>query len=96
MAAEHRKANRFSMRLPLEVSVPSSATFVSEPTVTETISYQGIYFILQQEVQPGSQIKLRLTLPKHVLLANEISVECSGWVVRVDKGQLGSAEGAPA
>ena len=51
---------------------------------------------MQQEVQPGSQIKLRLTLPKHVLLANEISVECSGRVVRVEKGQLGSAEGAPA
>ena len=49
------------MRLPLEVSVPSLATFVPEPTVTENISYQGIYFMLQQEVQPGSQIKLRLT-----------------------------------
>jgi hypothetical protein len=96
MAAEHRKAHRFSMRLPLEVSVPSLATFVPEPTVTENISYQGIYFMLQQEVQPGSQIKLRLTLPKHVLLANEISVECSGRVVRVDKGQLGPAEVAPA
>lgn len=96
MAGERRKAHRFSMKLPLEVSVPGSATFVSEPTITENVSYQGIYFTLHQEVPRGSQVKLRLTLPKQTLLANEISVECSGWVVRVEKHPFTGDEAAAA
>lgn len=81
---DRRAARRFPMKLPLEVSIPSTGGPVSASARTRNLSYCGLYFTLERAMPPGSRIEFVLTLPKEITLASDVRVQCAGRVVRVE------------
>ncbi|MFQ5694999.1 MAG: PilZ domain-containing protein [Terriglobia bacterium] len=83
--AERRTAQRFSISLPLEISMASGGKSAAEASLTRDVSFRGVYFSFERELEVGSPIDLVLTLPKELTLSVEIRVRCQGRVVRVDR-----------
>ena len=51
---------------------------------TLDISTRGMYFIVEQDLQAGSELDITLTLPAEVTHGSEVYVKAAGRVVRVD------------
>jgi hypothetical protein len=72
------------MNLPLEIRGPRGE---AEGTTAQTrdVSFRGLYFEIDREVEAGSPIEFVLVLPKEVTLAKDVRVRCAGRIVRVEK-----------
>lgn len=81
---DRRSAKRFQMNLPVELQGPAGSA-ESATAQTRDISFRGLYFEIDGEVEAGSPIEFILILPKEVTLAKDVRVRCAGRVVRVDK-----------
>lgn len=94
---ERRGAQRFSMQLPVEVSAPTPTGPVAASTRTRDVSFRGVYFTFDRDLQINSPIDIVLTLPKEITMSNDVRVHCVGRVVRVERedsvrsGQVGVA-----
>ena len=86
--AERRNARRYDLSLPVLVRIPSETADVrvagSQKGETLDISTRGLYFIVEQDLQAGSELDITLTLPSEVTHGSEVFVKASGKVVRVD------------
>ena len=51
---------------------------------TRDISTRGLYFIIEQDLQAGSELDITLTLPAEVTHGSEVFVRAAGKVVRVE------------
>jgi hypothetical protein len=80
---EQRSMQRFSLHLPVSVG---GQRITAE---TRDVSSRGICFYSEAHLQPGSDVEFTLTLPSEITMTEEISVHCSGKVVRVDEGPDG-------
>jgi len=60
---------------------------------TRDVSFRGLYFTTDKELEVGSQIEFVLTLPKQITLATDVHIHCNGLVVRVEpkEGRTGVA-----
>ncbi|MBI4465941.1 MAG: PilZ domain-containing protein [Acidobacteria bacterium] len=92
---ERRTARRFLMNLPVEVTGPAAGGPVAPPAKTRDVSYQGLYFTLDRQVQVGSAIEFVLTLPNEITLSGDVRVRCAGRVVRVEAVSSGEVEKGP-
>ena len=83
---ERRSARRFYLSLPVTVrAVPFQQ---EEPLVgrTRDISTRGLYFTVDREFKPGSDLDVALTLPANLTLGTEVSVRARCKVLRAEKG----------
>jgi hypothetical protein len=93
--SEMRSTRRFSLRLP--VSVKYQDTEVQElPAHTRDVSARGVYFYVDQDLEPGSPIEFTLTLPPEITLTDSIRVRCRGHIVRVHPSEEGGKLGVAA
>lgn len=81
---ERRAVRRFDMRLPALVSI-GGATSGEVHTETQNVSACGIFFYLDQEIAPGAELDVVLTLPPHVTLTDAVRVRLHARVVRVER-----------
>lgn len=51
---------------------------------TRDISTRGLYFVMDQDLQAGSELDITLTLPAEITQGAEVFVRASGKVVRVE------------
>lgn len=81
---ERRLARRYDLALPVVVH---SAINKEAPHNGQTrdISTRGVYFRLQNELSPGTELDFTLTLPAEVTQGKEVFVRAHGRVVRVDR-----------
>lgn len=81
---DRRDARRFPLNLPLEIQAAAQAgqAFNAE---TRDVSYRGLYFVVDRDLESGSPIQFVLTLPREFTLSADVHIRCSGRVVRVDK-----------
>jgi|SRR5215469_13524210 len=81
---ERRLARRYDLALPVVVHL---AVNKEEPQNGQTrdISTRGVYFRLQKELSPGTELDFTLTLPPEVTQGKEVFVRAHGRVVRVDR-----------
>jgi hypothetical protein len=52
---------------------------------TRDISTRGLYFVIDQDLEAGSELDLTLTLPAEITHSTEVFVRALGKVVRVER-----------
>src|SRR5438876_283899 len=62
-ANERRTTRRYDLSLPVLVRIPTEKESDSKKGNTRDISTRGLYFVMDQDPQAGSQLDLVLTLP---------------------------------
>src|ERR1700691_2547537 len=81
---ERRAARRFSMMLPLRVRFSAGDQIAEKPGETRDVSFRGLYFTIEANLESGSSIKFVLTLPQQITLAGDVHIRCYARVLRVD------------
>ena len=81
---ERRLARRYDLALPVVVhlAVNKEAPHNGQ---TRDISTRGVYFTLQKDLSPGTELDFTLTLPAEITQGTEVFVRAHGRVVRVDR-----------
>jgi hypothetical protein len=82
---ERRMARRYDLSLPVNVRLPINQDPGMHGGQTRDISTRGVYFTMQQDLAPGTEVDFTLTLPAEITRGAEVFVRAHGRVVRVDK-----------
>jgi c-di-GMP-binding flagellar brake protein YcgR len=82
---ERRTARRYDLSLPVMIRVPVEKETTSRNGKTRDISTRGVYFTVEEDVGPGAELDITLTLPSEVTRGSEVFIRAMGRVVRVDK-----------
>jgi hypothetical protein len=82
--SERRNARRYDLSLPVIVRIPKERATGTQYGQTRDISTRGLYFVIDQDLQAGSELDITLTLPAEVTNSSEVFVRASGKVVRVE------------
>ncbi len=82
---ERRTARRYDLSLPIIIRVPAEKTPDSQQGKTRDISTRGLYFVVDQNLEAGSELDLTLTLPGEITRGSEVLVRALGKVVRVEQ-----------
>ena len=82
---ERRAARRYDLSLPVLVRLPINKDAQSHNGQTRDISTRGVYFVLDREITPGTELDFTLTLPAEITRGTEVFVRAHGKVVRIDR-----------
>jgi c-di-GMP-binding flagellar brake protein YcgR len=82
---ERRTARRYDLSLPVIIRVPAERVPDRQQGKTRDISTRGLYFVLDQDLEAGSELDITLTLPAEVTHGSEVFVRAMGKVVRVER-----------
>ncbi len=83
--SDRRNARRYDLSLPIIVRIPKERTTGNQNGKTRDISTRGLYFVIDQDLQAGSELDITLTLPAEVTHSSEVFVRAMGKVVRVER-----------
>jgi c-di-GMP-binding flagellar brake protein YcgR len=83
--SERRTARRYDLSLPVIIRVPAERVSETQKGKTRDISTRGLYFVLDQDLEAGSELDITLTLPAEVTHGSEVFVRALGKVVRVER-----------
>lgn len=95
--SERRTTRRYDLSLPVIIRVATERRAETQKGKTRDISTRGVYFVISQDVQAGSELDLTMTLPTEVTLGAEVLVRATGRILRVeprsgsDEARLGVA-----
>lgn len=81
--AERRTARRYDLALPVIVRVPAERA-TSRKAKTRDISARGLYFVIDQDLEAGSELDITLTLPAEITHGGDVFVRALGKIVRVE------------
>lgn len=89
---ERRSSRRFNISLPVTVRAGQEGE-AERQAQTRDVSYQGLYFLMDEDFDAGSSLELILTLPREMTQAGEVNIRCYAKVVRVESidGRYGVA-----
>ena len=82
---ERRLARRYDLSLPVNVRLPINREPRSHSGHTRDISTRGVYFMLPNDLSPGTEVDFTLTLPTEITRGAEVFVRAHGRVIRVDR-----------
>jgi hypothetical protein len=82
---ERRLARRYDLSLPVSIRMPVNRDPAAHSGQTRDISTRGVYFMMQREMAPGTELDFTLTLPAEITRGTEVFVRAHGRVIRVDK-----------
>jgi hypothetical protein len=82
---ERRMARRYDLSLPVSVRMPINREPGAHSGQTRDISTRGVYFTVQRDMNPGTELDFTLTLPAEITRGTEVFVRAHGRVIRVDK-----------
>jgi len=82
--SERRVARRYELSLPVVVRTPSITLDESRNGKTRDISTRGVYFTIDEDLAPGTEIDFMLTLPAEITHGTEVFIRAHGRIVRVD------------
>ncbi len=82
---ERRTARRYELSLPVVVRGPQLKQTESRNGKTRDISTRGVYFTIDQDLVPGSELDFTLTLPAEITRGTEVFIRAHGKVVRIEK-----------
>lgn len=81
---DRRIARRYELSLPVLVRAAAKERVDSRNGRTRDISTRGVYFLIDQDLTPGSALDFMLTLPAEITRGTEVFIHAQGKVVRVD------------
>ena len=82
--SERRTTRRYDLSLPILIRVPAEKQLESQTGKTRDISTRGLYFVMDQNPQAGSELDITLTLPAELTNGAEVFVRALGKVLRVE------------
>jgi PilZ domain len=82
---ERRTARRYDLSLPVIIRIPAEHKEDSQQGKTRDISTRGLYFVIDQDLEAGSELDITLTLPAEITHGTEVFVRAMGKVVRVER-----------
>src|SRR5260370_6296469 len=82
---ERRTARRYDLSIPIMIRVPTERALDSQQGKTRDISTRGLYFVVDQNLESGSQVDITLTLPAEITHGSEVFVRALGKGVRVER-----------
>ena len=82
---ERRTARRYDLSLPIIIRVPTERALDTQRGKTRDISTRGLYFVIEQNLEAGSELDITLTLPAEITHGTEVLVRALGKVVRVER-----------
>ena len=82
---ERRTARRYDLSLPIIIRIPDDHQDDSQEGKTRDISTRGLYFVIEQDLEAGSELDITLTLPAEITHGTEVFVRALGKVVRVER-----------
>lgn len=82
---ERRTARRYDLSLPVIIRTPTEREAESQEGKTRDISTRGLYFVIEQDMEAGSELDITLTLPAEITHGTEVFVRALGKVVRVER-----------
>lgn len=85
--SERRTARRYELSLPVVVRGPQQRQVDPRNGKTRDISTRGVYFTIDQDLTPGSELDFTLTLPAEITRGTEVFIRAHGKVVRIEKKQ---------
>jgi hypothetical protein len=81
---ERRTARRYDLSLPVIVRMAAEQVVDTQRGKTRDVSTRGLYFVIDQDLQAGSELEITLTLPSESAQGSEVLVKATGKVVRVE------------
>jgi c-di-GMP-binding flagellar brake protein YcgR len=82
---ERRTTRRYDLSLPVVIRVPAERALNSQQGKTRDVSTRGLYFVVDQNMESGSQLDITLTLPAEITHGSEVLIRALGKVVRVER-----------
>jgi c-di-GMP-binding flagellar brake protein YcgR len=82
---ERRTTRRYDLSLPVTIRIPTERQVDSQEGKTRDISTRGLYFVVSQDLEAGSELDITLTLPAEITHGTEVFVRALGKVVRVER-----------
>jgi c-di-GMP-binding flagellar brake protein YcgR len=82
---ERRTTRRYDLSLPIIIRIPTERALESQQGKTRDISTRGLYFVIDQNLEAGSELDITLTLPAEITHGTEVFVRALGKVVRVER-----------
>lgn len=83
--AERRTTRRYDLSLPVVIRAPAERALNSQQGKTRDVSTRGLYFVVDQNMESGSQLDITLTLPAEITHGSEVLIRALGKVVRVER-----------
>ena len=81
---ERRTARRYELSLPVVVRSPAHQREESRNGKTRDISTRGVYFTIDENLAPGSEVDFMLTLPAEITHGTEVFIRAHGKVIRIE------------
>jgi hypothetical protein len=81
---ERRTARRYDLSLPVVIRMPARRTGDSQVGKTRDVSTRGLYFVLDENLEAGSELNITLRLPAEMTQGSEVLVRALGKVIRVE------------
>jgi len=75
---ERRVARRYDLSLPVIIRVPTERVADTQKGKTRDVSTRGVYFVLDQDLEPGSELDITLTLPAEITHGSDVFVRALG------------------
>ncbi|MGB7845830.1 MAG: PilZ domain-containing protein [Candidatus Acidiferrum sp.] len=81
---ERRTTRRYDLTLPVSIRFSVESLINRREGKTRDISTKGLYFVVTQNLEAGSQVDITLTLPAEITHGGDVIVRAQGKVVRVE------------
>jgi c-di-GMP-binding flagellar brake protein YcgR len=85
LVTERRTTRRYDLSLPVIIRVALERAIDTQNGKTRDISPRGLYFVIKQDLEAGSEIDITMTLPAEITNGTEVFVRARGKVVRVER-----------
>jgi len=82
---ERRAARRYDLTLPISIRFAAEQLISRQEGKTKDISTRGLYFVVGQDMDAGSDLDITLTLPAAITHGTDVFVRAQGKVVRVER-----------
>ena len=84
LMTERRTARRYDLSLPVSIRFAAESLINRQEGKTRDISTRGLYFVVPQDLEAGSQLDITLTLPAEITHGGDVIVRAQGKVVRIE------------
>jgi c-di-GMP-binding flagellar brake protein YcgR len=82
--SERRTARRYDLTLPISIRFAAESLINRREGKTRDISTRGLYFVVPQNMEAGSDVDITLTLPAEITRGSDVIVRAQGKVIRVE------------
>jgi c-di-GMP-binding flagellar brake protein YcgR len=85
LMTERRTTRRYDLTLPISIRAAAERVIDRQFGRTRDISTRGLFFVIDQDMEAGSELDITLTLPAEITNGTDVFVRAQGKVVRVER-----------